>query len=392
MNYRTDKYGNKISTLAYGCMRFTQNAGKVDIDKAEKEFMAAYNAGVNYFDTAYIYPGNEQAVGEILKRNNIRDKINLATKLPHYLIKKPGQVDKYFDEQLKRLNTDYINYYLMHMLTDIDTWERLKGLGIEEWIKAKKESGQIKQIGFSYHGNSEMFIKLVDAFDWDFCMIQYNYMDEKTQAGVKGLKHAHEKGLPVMIMEPLRGGRLVNNLPADAKKAFEEYEVKRSPAEWALRWLWNQKEVTTVLSGMNSLEMVKENIRVASDANAGDFTEEDFKLIEKVKKAINASVKVPCTGCRYCMPCPKNVDIPGSFSAYNRLYTDGWYTGMKEYIMCTALRKTSTAANNCIGCGKCEEHCPQKIKIREEIKNVNKKLGGPIYKIVAKGAKLVVKY
>lgn len=392
MNYRKDKYGNDISIQAYGCMRFTSNGGKIDIEKAEKEFMTAYNNGVNYFDTAYIYPGSEVAVGEIVKRNNIRDKINIATKLPHYLLKKPDQMDKYFNEQLERLQTDYVDYYLMHMLTDAATWDRLKGLGIEEWIRKKKESGQIRQIGFSYHGNSDMFCTLIDAYDWDFCMIQYNYMDEHTQAGVKGLKYAHSKGLPVMIMEPLRGGRLVNNLPEAAKKEFADYKISRSPAEWAFRWLWNQKEVTTVLSGMNSVKMVEENTKVASEAEAGEFTEEDLALIERVKKAIATVVKVPCTGCRYCMPCPKGVDIPGSFSAYNRRYSEGFYTGMKEYFMCTALRTNPTYASKCVGCGKCEQHCPQSIKIREELKNVSRKMGGPLFPVAAKGVRLFMKY
>ena len=204
MEYRLDKYGNKISVIGYGCMRFTQKAGKPDIDKTEKEIMLAYNNGVNYYDTAYIYPGSEAALGEILERNNIRDKVNIATKLPQYMMKSIEGVEKCFQEELKRLRTDHIDYYFMHMLTDIKSWERLKELGIDKWIKEKKESGAIRQIGFSYHGNSDMFCELVDAYDWDFCMIQYNYLDETSQAGVKGLKHANAKGIPVVIMEPLR--------------------------------------------------------------------------------------------------------------------------------------------------------------------------------------------
>ena len=220
------------------------------IDKAEKEVMAAIEAGVNYFDTAYVYAGNEVAVGEILHRNHCREKINLATKLPHYLIKSIDGVEKMFQEELRRLQTDYIDYYLMHMLTDIPTWEKLKKLGMEEWIREKKASGQIRQIGFSYHGNSAMFCQLVDAYDWDFCQIQYNYMDEHSQAGVEGLRYANRKGLPVIIMEPLRGGRLVNLLPESAKELFRRDEKHRTPAELALKWLYDQPEVTCVLSGM----------------------------------------------------------------------------------------------------------------------------------------------
>lgn len=392
MNYRTDKYGNKISVLGYGCMRFTQSAGKVDMEKTGQEIMEAYHAGVNYFDTAYIYPGSEDALGRILEKNQIRDKVSIATKLPHYLIKKSDSIEKYFSEQLKRLRTDYVDYYLMHMLTDVKTWNRLKELGILEWLEEKKKSGAIRQVGFSYHGNSDMFCELLDAYDWDFCQIQYNYLDEHSQAGRKGLEYAASKKVPVIIMEPLRGGKLVAQLPEEAKRLFEEYPIKRSPAEWAFRWLWNQPEVTCVLSGMNSLEMVKENVKTASQAQVGEFTEADEKLLNDVVKAINAKVKVGCTGCRYCMPCPKNVDIPGTFAAYNRRYTDGRRAAIIEYVMCTALRKDSSAASNCMECGKCEAHCPQHIEIRKELKSARKELEGPLYKIARKVVQLLKLY
>ncbi|MCH5252094.1 MAG: aldo/keto reductase [Lachnospiraceae bacterium] len=384
MNYRKDKYGNPISILGYGCMRFSQSAGKINLEKAEQEIMTAFQAGVNYYDTAYVYPGSEVALGKILQKNQIRDKVKIATKLPHYLLKNAENMEKYFKEQLRRLQTDYIDYYLMHMLTDVQTWERLKSLGILEWLEEKKKSGAIRQVGFSYHGNSDMFCQLIDAYDWDFCQIQYNYMDENSQAGRKGLHYANEKGLPVIIMEPLRGGRLANRLPGEALRVFDQYPVKRSPVQWALRWLWNQPEVTCVLSGMNSMEMVEDNIRTASSVEEGEMTEKDEAMLQEVVAAINAKMKVGCTGCGYCMPCPKNVDIPGTFAAYNRYYTEGKITAWKEYIMCTAMRKTSSAASNCVGCGKCETHCPQQIEIRNELKNARKKLEGPIYRVARK--------
>ena len=392
MKYRNDKYGNKISVLGYGCMRFSQKAGKTDLDKAEKEIMAAYEAGVNYYDTAYIYPGSEATLGEILHRNGIREKVNIATKLPHYMIKTIESAEEYFNEELKRLKTDYIDFYLMHMLTDVKSWERLKELGIIEWIQEKKKSGAIRQVGFSYHGNSDMFCELIDCYVWDFCMIQYNYLDENSQAGRKGLQYAASKGIPVMIMEPLRGGRLVNNLPEKAKKLFENYEIKRTPAEWAFRWLWNQPEVTCVLSGMNSLEMVNENVKNASTAEINEFTNKEEDLLKEVVKAINEKMKVGCTGCGYCMPCPKKVDIPGTFSAYNKLHTDGKIVGLREYVMCTLLRKDSTSASNCVNCGKCEQHCPQNIEIRNELKNAKRELEGPLYKIAKKIVPLFLKY
>ena len=313
MKYREDKYGNKVSVLGYGCMRFTNKGVKLDYKKAEKEIMEAYNAGVNYYDTAYVYPGSEELLGRVLEEHKIRDKVFIATKLPHYMIKTLKDIDDKFNEELKRLRTDHIDYYLMHMLTDVKSWNRLINLGIDKWIKEKKKNGQIKQIGFSYHGNSDMFCKLIDSYNWDICLIQYNYLDENSQAGKTGLHYAASKGIPVNIMEPLRGGRLVNQLPDKARKLFDKYEKKMSPAEWSFRWLWNQKEILCVLSGMNSIEMVKENTKFADKAEVGSFTKKDQELLKEVVDAINEKMKVPCTGCRYCMSYYRKVDISGTF-------------------------------------------------------------------------------
>jgi predicted aldo/keto reductase-like oxidoreductase len=392
MNYREDRQGNKLSILGFGCMRFSRKLGKVDMEKATRQILLAIEKGVNYFDTAYIYPGSEAALGEILEKNGLRDKVYIATKLPHYLISSIEGLEKLFQEELRRLRTDHIDFYLMHMLTDTQTWERLKDMGIEQWIKEKKEAGVIRQIGFSYHGNSTTFCQLVDAYDWDFTMIQYNYMDENSQAGRKGLYHAHKKGIPVMIMEPLRGGKLVSHLPEEAKELFAKHPSGWSPAAWAFRWLWNQPEVTVVLSGMNSVEMVEENCRTAENTKVGDVTEQEEEMLQKVVVAINRKMKVGCTGCGYCVPCPKNVDIPGTFSAYNRRFSEGKFWGLVEYFMCTALRKNSTAASGCIGCGKCEKHCPQGIPIREKLKDAEKELEGPLYKFARKMASLFTKF
>ena len=383
MNYRMDKYGNKLSILGFGCMRFQKKQGKIDFDEAEREILTAFRGGVNYYDTAYIYPGSEALIGEVFRKNGIRDQVHIATKLPHYLIKNREGIERLFQEELKRLQTDYVDYYLMHMLNDVDTWNRLKKLGIEDWIREKKESGAIRQIGFSYHGNSEMFCALVDAYDWDFCQIQYNYLDEYSQAGRRGLHHAAAKGIPVIIMEPLRGGKLVKMLPEDAKKAMEGHPIRRTAAEWGFRWLWNQPEVTVVLSGMNTEAMVKENLKTASQVQIGELTAQDHAMLAQVVKAINGKMKVPCTGCGYCMPCPKGVDIPGTFAAWNRYHTESKFGGFREYLMCTALRKNSAAASNCIECGKCERHCPQGIPIREKLKEARKDLENPVYKIAA---------
>jgi len=392
MQYRHDKYGNPISMLGFGCMRLKSAMGKIDMEQAKRQIRMAYEAGVNYFDTAYVYPGSEAALGEILCELGIRDKVNIATKLPHYLIKSREGMEKLFAEELRRLRTDHVDYYLMHMLTDAKTWQRLCDLGIMDWLEEKKKSGQIRQVGFSYHGNTEAFCKLVDAYDWDFCMIQYNYMDEHSQAGVRGLRYANAKGLPVMIMEPLRGGKLVNLMPEEGKQIIAAHTVQHTPAQWAFRWLFNQKEVTCVLSGMNSEEMVADNVRTASEAQVGELTAEDQAMLARVVEAINAKMKVGCTGCGYCVPCPKGVDIPGTFAAYNRRYSEGKIAALREYMMCTALRKTSTAASNCVGCGKCEMHCPQGIRIREELKNAARELEGPVYKIARKGVELLKLY
>lgn len=374
MQYRKDRLGNDISILGYGCMRFTKKGiGSTDLEKTETELLRAIELGINYFDTAYIYPGSETSLGQILAKNNLRSKVKIATKLPQYLIRNSESIDKYFSEQLSRLQTDYIDYYLMHMLTDIDAWNTLKKIGIEEWISQKKAQGTIKQIGFSFHGDSDMFLKILDAYDWDFCQIQYNYIDEVTQAGVKGLKAAADKGIPVIIMEPLRGGKLVT-IPNDAKTVLAQSPRKWTAPELALRWLWNQKEVSCVLSGMNSLEMIEENCRIASDVKVGEFTQEDFELTKKVKDIIQSKTKVGCTGCRYCMPCPKNVDIPSIFASYNSMYTESRVSALSDFIRVMALRKDSAFADQCVGCGKCEQHCPQHIEIRKELKIADKKL------------------
>ncbi len=379
MIYRKDRYNNEISQLGFGCMRFSRKNGKIDYQKAEEEIMLAIDQGINYFDTAYIYPGSEELLGRVLDENHCRDRVKIATKLPQYMLKSIKAVDKTFAEQLHRLRTDRIEYYLMHMFTDYSEWEKLETMGICDWIKGHKEDGSIEQIGFSYHGDTDMFLKILDAYDWDFCQIQYNYLDETSQAGRRGLMAAAEKGIPVIIMEPLRGGKLVN-LPA---KAMDELgSTGYSPAELALRWLWDQPQVTCILSGMNSKEMIRENIRIASDAHPGSFTQEDQELTDRIKKIIKEKEKVGCTGCGYCMPCPCGVDIPGTFHYYNLLYIEGKKKSLRfEYARNIGMQKEPGFASKCIGCGKCEGHCPQSIKIRDNLKSADKALRPLPYKI-----------
>ena len=380
MKYRPDRYGKQISQLGYGCMRFTRKGGSIDYEKAEREVLLAMERGVNYFDTAYLYPGSEELMGRIFESNSCRDKVLIATKLPQYMTRSNPAIDKTFNEELSRLRTDYIDYYLMHMFTDIAEWERLKTLGIEDWIRRKKEEGRIHNIGFSYHGETEMFLRILDAYDWDFCQIQYNYLDEHSQAGRRGLKAAAEKGIPVIIMEPLRGGKLVD-LPDKAKEALAADSHGYTAAELGLRWLWNQSEVTCVLSGMNSEEQVLENCRIASEAEPGHLTEEDLQIVEQIKQIIREREKVGCTGCRYCMPCPKGVDIPGNFYYYNLKFMEKSSRARFEFAQNMGLRKEPGFVSQCVGCGKCEQHCPQHIDIRKKLKEADRALRPLPYKI-----------
>ena len=390
MKYRPDRHGNPISQLGYGCMRFTRKGSGIDYEKAEKEVLLAIEKGINYFDTAYIYPGNEECLGWILEKNHCRNKVNIATKLPQYLLRSAAAIDKTFREELSRLRTDHIDYYLMHMFTDYAEWVRLQNLGIEQWIARQKEEGRIRYIGFSYHGDTEMFLKILDAYDWDFCQIQYNYLDEHTQAGRTGLQAAAKKGIPVIIMEPLRGGKLVN-LPEQAKQVLASHGKGYTPAELGLRWLWNQPEVTCVLSGMNSEEMVNENIRIASDAEPGHLTEEDMEIVAQIRQIIRQREKVGCTGCRYCMPCPKGVDIPGNFHYYNLMYMEKKSSARKEFARNMGLRKEPGFATQCVGCGLCEKHCPQHLPIRQKLKEADRDLRPLPYKIGIQVARKIMR-
>ena len=382
MIYRSDKYGNQISQLGYGCMRFSRKGTGLDYEKSERELMLAIERGINYLDSAYIYPGSEDLVGRVLAENHCRDKVNLATKLPQYIIRSSKAIERIFQEELTRLRTDHIDYYLMHMFTDYAEWENLQHLGIEDWIRKHKADGSIRNIGFSYHGDTNMFINILDAYDWDFCQIQYNYLDENSQAGRKGLEYAGGKGIPVVIMEPLRGGKLVN-LPEKAKAIIKDAGKDYSTAELGLRWLWNQPQIMCVLSGMNSVEMVEENCRIASEAQIGGFDESDQAVIDQVKEFIRFREKVGCTGCRYCMPCPQGVDIPGNFHYYNLMYMeDEKKSAVRfEFARGMGLRKKPAFASQCVGCGKCEKHCPQHLPIREKLKEADKELRPGLYKV-----------
>ncbi|GHV88335.1 aldo/keto reductase [Spirochaetia bacterium] len=372
MQFRTDtKSGNQLSVLGFGCMRFPRNRlGAIDMQKTEWLIMEAINAGVNYFDTAYIYGGSEDALGTILEKNKARDKVYIATKLPLVFLKGPADFEKYFTRELERLRTDHIDYYLMHMLTDMDMWEKLKSWGIEEWIARKKESGQIRQIGFSFHGSQDEFLRLLEVYPWEFVQIQYNYTGENFQAGKVGFEKAAALGIPVIIMEPLLGGRLASP-PPSAAAIFKKADSNRTPADWALRWVWDHPAVTLLLSGMNDPKQLEENIAIANTADPETLTSDAREVYRQVLEVFNSSYKVRCTGCNYCMPCPRNVNIPGCFAAYNTSFALGWMQGMQQYATSATLTSAqSGSAGNCVKCGKCEQHCPQHLPIIKSLEQV----------------------
>jgi uncharacterized protein len=373
MQYR--KFGRceeKVSVLGFGCMRLPILAdGTINDEEAIRQIRYAIDNGVNYVDTAYGYHGgkSEILVGKALK-DGYREKVYLADKNPVWLANEHEDFDKLLNDQLDKLQTDYIDFYLLHALNK-GSWEKIKSLGVFDFIERALKDGRIKHIGFSFHDNLETFKDIVDSYKWDFCQIQYNYMDEYNQAGLDGLKYAAATGMAIVIMEPLLGGKLANIPPKEVQELWDMSQSKRTPAEWALSWLWNQPEVTVILSGMNSTEMIKENMNTADKALVNSMTVGELAIIDKVKAKYRELTRVNCTNCKYCLPCPVGVEIPQVFAIYNQaaVYNDwkgcsGWYNGMEE------KKKAST----CIECGKCEKVCPQQLTIRQYLKEAHKAL------------------
>lgn len=387
------KNGDELSILGFGCMRLPTKSGSIDEPRAIAMIHKAIEQGVNYFDTAYIYHGgkSESLLGKALL-GGYREKVKIATKLPPYMVKTLDSAKKIMSTQLGKLQTDCIDYYLLHMLTDKAMFDKMVTLGVMDWLEEEKAKGIIKNIGFSFHGSKTDFELILKAYPWDFCQIQYNYLDENNQATKSGLCLAASLGIPVIVMEPLRGGKLVNNLPKNVIKSFQSYDEKRSPAEWGLRWIWNHKEVNVVLSGMNNEEQVEENIRIASDAKANSLTTEELNVFEEVKSIMLEKTKVPCTGCGYCMPCPHGVNIPGCFSSYNDKYLLEDKMSRWKYMQTLgALSAKPAFASQCKECGKCELHCPQNIEIRKQLKAVSKEMEGVLFKPLVGTARKILK-
>ena len=376
MQYR--KFGKldwKPSALGFGCMRLPvidNVMEKIDEPLSIRMIRYAIDNGVNYVDTAYMYHGgnSERTVGKALQ-DGYRAKTRLATKMPAMMIKSADQFDKIFDEQLQRLQTDKVDFYLMHGLHK-ETWDRIRDLGVLKWAEGRMAKGQIGNLGFSFHDEFKVFKEIIDYYDnWTFCQIQYNYVDVENQAGRKGVEYAAGKGLGIVVMEPIRGGILAKEPPKPVAKVWGKAAEKRSYAEWALQWVWNQPEISVVLSGMSTMEQVVENVTSASRSGPGILTSGELALIKKVTEAYRSLIPVPCTGCRYCQPCPNGVFIPDIFKLYNEvIMLDAPQLGYMRYAGRMGL-KPEQRADNCIECRQCVDVCPQKIEIPEWLKKAH---------------------
>lgn len=382
MKYRTmPKSEDKLSALGFGCMRLPSKMGGATIDKAAatKQIRYAIEQGVNYLDTAYLYPGSEEFLGECLK-DGYREKVYIATKLPCGTIAKRESMDELFQTQLTRLQTDYIDYYLLHSM-DGDTWDKMLALGIIDFMDDLRASGKIRYMGFSYHGSNRDFKRMIDGYNWDFAQIQFNFLDENFQAGLDGMRYAHGKGLGIIVMEPLRGGSIANRIPKEAQAVYDKASIKRTPAEWGLRWVWNYPEVTVVLSGMNDDNNVRENIATAETALPDSMTEEELAIIREVKSTYH--FRVDCTGCGYCMPCPAGINIPLAFSYWNKDGIEGgWMSKMYHAVMAGVATSDGKKhwASSCKECGACERKCPQHLPIQSSMKQVHKDLETPFWR------------
>lgn len=379
MQYRkVPKNGDELSVLGFGCMRLPQKNGRINEEEATKQIRYAIDLGINYFDTAVPYHmgASEPFLGRALS-DGYREKVKIATKLPHWSVKKREDMDKILSSQLDKLQTDHIDYYLVHSLAG-ESWESMKKLGVAEFLNSAKKEKRIINAGFSFHGNIEAFKKIIEEYPWDFCQIQYNFLDEKNQAGTEGLLYAAGKDIAVIIMEPLRGGNLAGEIPDEISKVWNEAEVKRTPAEWSLRWILNKPEVTVVLSGMNEISQIDENVKTAKEAYPDSMTENELLLVEKVKERYEKIMKVGCTGCRYCMPCPFGVDIPECFSNYNNYYMFGKKPMEKFHyiIRLGGILGDQGYAGLCRNCGKCKKACPQNLDIPVLLKDVSKTFEG----------------
>ncbi len=372
MQYR--RFGGQdlsVSALGFGCMRLPVVGGdsrNIDEREAVRLIRYAIDRGVNYVDTAYNYHGrnSETVVGRAL-RGGYRERVYLATKSPVWLCESRQDLDKYLGEQTDKLGTDQIDFYLLHSLNR-ESWEKCGRLGALEFLDSARRDGRIRYAGFSFHDEFSVFQRIVDAYDWSLCLIHLNYVDDRYQAGVRGLEYAASRGMAVAIMEPLRGGKLAGTVPDEVRAIWDKSPVRRSPAEWALRWVWNHPEVSVVLSGMSAMEQVEENIRTAEDALPMSLTPRDLALIAEARAVYRRKIKIDCTGCGYCIPCPNRVQIPDIFSLYNDVFM--YDAEAESSRMYDWLKGDGTDASACAECGRCEEACPQRLPVPRYLKEV----------------------
>ncbi len=384
MQYRTMKHsGDKVSVLGYGCMRLPEKGGRIDEERATRQLLSAIDQGVNYVDTAMPYHmgASEPFLGRALQ-GGYREKVKLATKMPHWNVHTREDMDKFLSVQLDNLRTDHIDYYLIHNL-QAGSWKKLKGFGVADFIQAAMQDGRIRNIGFSYQGGKQDFRAIVDDYAWQFCQLQINYLDSDAQAGLDGMRYAASKGMDVIAMEPLRGGALAREASPRIQAIWDEAPTRRTPAEWALRWVWNLPEVTLALSGMNEETHIDENLRIAADALPDSLTRQERDIVERAGAAYRQSLAVSCTGCRYCMPCPSGVQISACFEAYNDAFLGGPKgvgTPRLRYIIGVGGWFTGNApgfASQCTACNRCLSLCPQHIAIPTHLKEAARKFEGP---------------
>ena len=375
--------GDEIFPLGLGAMRLPTKNNSIDREKAQEFILYAINKGVNYIDTAYAYHGGESEsfLGEILSLTDgdgvkYRDKVKLSTKLPSWMVRSREDMDAFLNEQLGKLQTASIDYYYVHSV-DLSTILRLKKLGLYEFLEKAKSEGKIKNIGFSYHGSPHEFNELIDDFNWDMVLVQYNYLDVNAQAGIRGIQYAYEKDIAVFVMEPLKGGLLAGELPKDVTDLFDSVDSERSSVDWALSWVLNQKEITCVLSGMGSLEQIKENMAIAERVEVDSLSDEELDILDEAQGIFNSMMKINCTGCGYCLPCPKGVNIPDCFNVYNEKYLFdkkllGVFPGaMANYYMIVGgITNKQSSAGLCNHCGRCKRLCPQSLDIPNELDRV----------------------
>ena len=379
------KTGDEIFPLGFGAMRLPLKNGKINRELAKKQIYHAIDNGINFIDTAYLYGDSETFLGEVLQ-GEYKDKVKLCTKLPSINVRKYDDMENILDEQLKRLQRDSIDYYMIHAV-DLKTINRLLKRDLLKFLNKAKSEGKIKHVGFSYHGPKEEFEIIIDGYDWDVVMVQYNYFDENVQAGMEGIEYAASKGMGVFVMEPLKGGILAGKMPHEAEEIFKKANPNKSNAEWALEWVLNNRNVTCVLSGMNSFEQIDENIRIAENTAPLSVSFEDMEKVELVKRVLRNSLKINCSTCGYCMPCPQGVNIPECMKIYNEKYLfehKGFINQsfMDYYQYVGGIMGNEGNAGKCNGCGKCLRKCPQKLDIISELKKVKKEFEFPGLKYI----------